>query len=388
MGFFIGSLLVHKFFFSYKSKYFLEDEGEYKKINIKNFILIFILFFSIFYSLNFYFGFYQKGIVASLELNSIFDSIIRWLFIIGIPSISTLLIYFTLNKMHQKYRLKIIYIAIFEAFLSSISQLSRAMIFNPLSIIFGLYKYTLFKKNTFSLFNFIKSYSFLVVLFIICILTVTEFNFAAPNMDVASYLDVDDELQKDETKNVERIVKTGTNQLLFLAGNRWVGVEGVMAVEGYPSKSLTLFKESFSEKFNYSFSFYEAKIKNSKWTKIDDLKYMPGRNFIRGHIKYDKKLITIYTPGIFAFLYYSGSLIIVFFCTLILYLFCSMIEIWSFFASKKNLIFCSLIGNILAYRLVHFGYMPLNTWKILLAIIITVIMTIIINRFMFITIKK
>ena len=106
--------------------------------------------------------------------------------------------------MYQKYRLKIIYIAIFEAFLSSISQLSRAMIFNPLSIIFGLYKYTLFKKNTFSLFNFMKSYSFLGILFIICILTVTElrtlFNFAAPNMDVASYLDVDDELQRDEKK--------------------------------------------------------------------------------------------------------------------------------------------------------------------------------------------
>ena len=34
--------------------------------------------------------------------------------------------------------------------------------------------------------------------------------------------------------------------------------------------------------------------------------------------------------------------------------------------SRNNLIFSSLIGNILAYRLAHFGYMPLNSYKIIL----------------------
>ena len=48
--------------------------------------------------------------------------------------------------------------------------------------------------------------------------------------------------------------------------------------------------------------------------------------------------------------------------------FCSLIELIAYKISKQNLIFASLIGNVLAYRLAHFGYMPLNSYKILIAI--------------------
>ena len=37
----------------------------------------------------------------------------------------------------------------------------------------------------------------------------------------------------------------------------------------------------------------------------------------------------------------------------------------SFKFSHGNLIFSYVIGNVLAYRLVHFGYMPQNTYKLL-----------------------
>ena len=84
------------------------------------------------------------------------------------------------------------------------------------------------------------------------------------------------------------------------------------------------------------------------------------------------KIYTVYVPGIIAFLFYTKSILFLFFGIFILCIFCSLIEFISFKFSHRNVIFSYVIGNVLAYRMAHFGYMPQNTYKLIIAIFVTI----------------
>ena len=75
--------------------------------------------------------------------------------------------------------------------------------------------------------------------------------------------------------------------------------------------------------------------------------------------------------GIVAFLFYSGSYLFLFTMLIIICLICSGIE---FIATRltNNLIFSALISQILAYRLWHFGYLPINSYKLIFSILLMV----------------
>ncbi|MDB9937508.1 hypothetical protein OAD13_05600, partial [Candidatus Pelagibacter sp.] len=77
-------------------------------------------------------------------------------------------------------------------------------------------------------------------------------------------------------------------------------------------------------------------------------------------------------PGIIAFLFYSGSLTFLFIGMIILIIFANIIEFISFKASGKNLIFCSLIGQIIAFRFIHFGYLPKQSYLLFGSIFLTI----------------
>ena len=76
--------------------------------------------------------------------------------------------------------------------------------------------------------------------------------------------------------------------------------------------------------------------------------------------------------GIIAFLFYSGSLLFVFITMLVLIIFANVLEFISFKASGKNLIFCSLIGQIIAFRFIHFGYLPKKNSNLFGSIFLTI----------------
>ena len=77
----------------------------------------------------------------------------------------------------------------------------------------------------------------------------------------------------------------------------------------------------------------------------------------------------IKVPGIIAFLFYSGSLIFVFLTCLILGLIFIFFEKFVIKFSNGNIFFCSLISQVLAYRLSNFGFMPQNTYLLILTIL-------------------
>ena len=90
------------------------------------------------------------------------------------------------------------------------------------------------------------------------------------------------------------------------------------------------------------------------------------------------KSITL--PGIVAFLYYSGSLTFIFLSLAIISILFCILEFYLVIISYRNFIFVSLIGQILAYRLWHFGFAPLNSIKLLVAIFLTTIIIYLANK--------
>ena len=101
--------------------------------------LFLILSFFIFV-LNIYFGIYQKGLVSDFQGSKIFSNFLKWFLLFGLTSLSSWLLY---NEIKLKKITYLFYfISIFEIFLSSLSMISRGMIFNSGSIYYGIYKFS------------------------------------------------------------------------------------------------------------------------------------------------------------------------------------------------------------------------------------------------------
>ena len=134
------------------------------------------------------------------------------------------------------------------------------------------------------------------------------------------------------------------DHFLYLSVNRWVGIDGVMSVVGRINiLNFELLKNSFSDKYKqYSLAFYENTF------NVKEIKSIDIYNNVKGNT----------LPGMIAFLFYSGSFLFLFVSIAILCLFASTVEFISFTISKKNLFFSSLISMVIAYRFIHFGYLP------------------------------
>ena len=87
-------------------------------------------------------------------------------------------------------------------------------------------------------------------------------------------------------------------------------------------------------------------------------------------------------PGFIAFIFYSGSYYLLFSFIFIVCIVASYFEYISFKYSHKNLIFSALIGQVIAFRLIHFGYLPHQSYLLFGTIILTMIMAYILSFFL------
>ena len=167
------------------------------------------------------------------------------------------------------------------------------------------------------------------------------------------------ELSKDEINLKEKfkniflkINRTFNDLKITLLRNRLFGMDSLMAVVGYDQKNFKLLNESLNEKFTPGKSSLFDTIRNETY---------------RGQIT---RNVTF--PTILGFLYYSGSLIFVFFITLFIVLFFNLIEKINVFLNN-NIFLSALLSQFVAYRLWHFGYVPINSYKFILSIFISII---------------
>ena len=384
---FIFASFISKLVFSTHEVSFKDATNLFYNNNKK--IIYFIFYFVVFLVsiTNVYYGIYQKGLIPNQNFSIYISYLFRWLLLFGFTSFACILIYFEIGNKTINY--KLIYLLLFESFISNVSLLSRSAIFNFISLIYGLFHYldktTLKKKFIFGLIIF----SF--VLFFLNILSVSKMRnfeyykekkiskiydiqkFAEPKKEFSSLIvtnsSVNDlgNLFKKKTSN-EKIVydlispsnknffTSNIFEIIYLFANRWVGIDAVMSV--YSQKdylNFDLIRESLNEKFvENSYSFFE-------------------KNFLKkNNNNFDKNLLNsnaVILPGLIAYLYFSGSKIFLFISTFIIVFVCQILERLSYKLSKKNIIFTAFMGYILASRLAHSGYLVSNNITYVIALL-------------------
>jgi hypothetical protein len=141
-------------------------------------------------------------------------------------------------------------------------------------------------------------------------------------------------------------VRVGVSQAAPLFLDRWVGIEGVMAVSSNRKIGWDLWQEAWKEKYSENtMSFFDKNLITSPYEQTD---------FSKNHY--------ISLPGILAFFFYPGSFPFLFGSMFLLGLLAALIEMSAFKLGGNNLILCALIGEVVAYRFSSFGYVPAQSY--------------------------
>lgn len=352
----IFSSFIREYLFIYKKNNFLDNDIRFYK-NYRTKIISIFFFILLFFSLiNFNFGIYQRGIIS--DHNEIIKLIFTFTLTIFLPCVVCLILNYE-YRTNKSLKFSI-FLSLAEAFLNSTSILSRNFIFNPFSQLIGIIKLNSFlvkfKEKVFFIFFILMTLLFFLTVIISSNFRDEVFKINILNIDKFknnSSLIIDNNSEKVDNKIVKGILT------VFIS--RLIGIEGIMAVSSSNQLGFKLLRDAYGEKFKKNEdSFYNSFKK--------DFRVKSSCSNLNSKCNQDA-INSITLMGIAAFLFYSGSYTFLFFTLIIICLFCSMIEIVAYNISK-NLILCSLISQVLAYRLWHFGYLPSNSYKIILAILI------------------
>ena len=386
---FIFASFISKLVFSTHEVSFKDATNLFYNNNKKIIYFIFYFVVSLVTITNVYYGIYQKGLIPNQNFSIYISYLFRWLLLFGFTSFACILIYFEIGNKTINY--KLIYLLLFESFISNVSLLSRSAIFNFISLIYGIFYYldkTILKKKFISgliIFSF--------VLFFLNILSVNKMRnfeyynekkiskiydirkFAEPKKEFESLIVTNSSINdlgnlfnakkifKDKTvydlvsPSNKNFLTSNIFEIIYLFANRWVGIDAVMSV--YSQKdylNFDLIRESLNEKFEEnSYSFFE-------------------KNFLKkNNNDFDENLVNsnaVILPGLIAYLYFSGSKIFLFISILIIVFVCQILESLSYKLSKKNIIFTAFMGYIFASRLAHSGYLVSNNITYVIALLL------------------
>lgn len=425
LSFLLSSLAINKLIIG-KINFDLNKESKdilinfyskYKNIICLSFITV-ILFTTL---INMKLGFYQKGLLPKYEVNLYFGYFLKWMLLFGLTSISCLLIDYDFKKFNKISKL-VIFIFIFELLLTNLSLLSRSAIFTGSAILAAIYfNYEKKIKSKSSSNSLIVNFIILFLIFLISIFPINKIrnsnfidqNFIAEKL-VKEYSDktaevknkkddnkdlieiknddlsetseedkiklkniIKSDLEKSKkielvTKNLESRgihnldFKKNINRVLFVIKNRFVGLDGVATVTSYPDKNINLWVNSIKEKYNSNnYGFYQR-----TFIIPFEQKHLVGKEYE----KTSKRHYGVILPGIISYLSYPGSKILLFFSGVLIFSFCGFLELASRVLSYNSVIFSSLVGYVLGYRLIHFGYLPKQSYLLIGAIFLTIIL--------------
>ena len=375
ISFILAGFFREFIFFNYPQKLSFNFNGDnFFSRNKFGLWMLFIIFFLTIGFLNFYFKIYQKGLLPIYELNFVISGMFKWLLLFGLSTISSIFIFYEANTF-KKFFITSAVIVFFETFISSLSMLSRGMIFNAFAIFFGIYKFSkkINKPNKISYY-----FKLIAVIAVFFYISVSSVNYIRANYFYVgkSALFIIEKFKKDldvlpnsiETKKKYATISEHNSEILYLLINRWVGIDGVMAVT---SKDKILSTNFLIESFNE-----RPSIKNPTFYEMTfGLESINSSSQIYSNVKGNT------LPGIIAFLFYSGSYVLLFFLMFLITIAASLFEYLSFKLSNNNLIFSALIGQIVAFRLIHFGYLPHQSYLLFGTILLTIFIVFLISFF-------
>ena len=364
LSFIVSGYFRELFLFKYPKRINFQNIKEnFFSFGRKKIWWFFIIFYISIAFLNFYFKIYQKGLLPIYDINFIISGIFKWLLLFGLSAFSATLIFYEFN-FYKKFFFLSSLLIIIETFFTSFSMLSRGMIFNAFALMYGIYKFSnkIESPNHYS--YYLKSLAIILVLFYISVSSVNyiraNFFYVGKSVEFVSDKTVIDKSKQNTKEKKYATSKEINSEILYLIINRWVGIDGVMSVS---SK-----KDILSVPFLFS-SFKERASKNTP--TFYELTFGLEENEISNELYENVKGNTL--PGIIAFSYYSGSYFILFFIIFLITIISSYIEFFSFKLSSNNLIFSSLIGQVIAFRFIHFGYLPHQSYLLFSTIIINII---------------
>lgn len=293
--------------------------------NRKSVLTAFAILFLTIAVTNLYFGIYQRGEVPQTILPYGLGGVYKWLLLFGLASFAAVILKFEyIIGENNSYLVAIL--SLMESFISNVSLLSRGMILNSTALFYGLFKSS--KSNSINL-----SFRFLVTICLIFSLLFVSSVF------LVNYLRSSIYSSEERLKMAQKMTTP-----LFL--DRWVGIEGVLAVSSSQKVGWDLWNQAWKEAYSdHSTSFYDLNLIKSPYLDADTTKH---------HY--------ISLPGIIAFCFYPGSFSFLFWCMCLVGAMGAVIEFIVYKLGGRNLILCSLLGQVIAFRFASFGYVPSQTY--------------------------
>ena len=303
-------------------------------------LIIFVLVVLAVCASNAWFGIYQRGQVERVTLPFGLNGVYAWLLMFGMASVSAIILRFELELNKEQYWIAIL-IALVEVACSNISLWSRGMILNGSALMYGAVALLRRREPRLRL----GLTGFVVVAFgVLFVASVMSVNYMRAK---AFYVN-----DSPGTRDVAVVEQTS---ILFL--DRWVGIEGVMAVVGSKNKGWEVFKEAVFERFDKSANaFYDQKFVVSAY----DNSRNDGLHFVS-------------LPGYIAFLFYPGSYLFLFCAVFVFSMIAAIFEYVVYCLGGKNLVFCALIAQVIAFRYTSFGYVPLQSYMLFGSILLNVL---------------
>ncbi len=356
-GFICASIIRKKFLFYYPKKANLIRNNLYLtyKKHKSSVLIFFSLIFLLTTFLNLYFEIYQKGISSEFS-SKILVNIFKWLLLMGLSSFTCLFVYYDIvNKKNLKFSS---FIFLLESFFSNISTLSRSFVFN-VGLLFLIYFYKF--KNNFKT----KLPTLIVIATLAIILIFININISSKlRACVVNYLDITKSekifFSKNCLGNKEKIVEqkkiSTIKKISSLSISRWVGIDSMMAI--------------MNNKSELSFEYYKFFLKEKK---INNEKSYYEKYFLNHSKKADRIINTnhLILPGFISYQSITGSKIFVFLSCFLLGLMGAYLEKISYIYSYNNFVISAFISYLFVFRMIHFGYIPSNTFVYLLSIIFT-----------------
>ena len=359
--------------------FFLTTSKLYENIRYILIILIVFLVANITY-FNLEYNIYQKGMLSNqIFLLILLKPLITWLLKFGLTSIICNLLFLEHIRKSKYFNILLIS-SFFEPFFSSISMMSRGFIFNTSSIMLAYLKF-LKKINIFYFLLLISSVFFLLFISVKETQNLRKKHFYNNNQEHLSNNKNPEKLSgnfmlfysNNKSENISH-EKNSINDLTPFFGNsiksenanfiaqvlieRWVGLEEVILTVNSNKIGWNFFLESLTEKqSNKKISLFDKEI-YGEYLETDRTE----NNFTS-------------IPGIIAYASFSNNKMFVFFFISFVTFFCLIIEFLTLRISFNNPFLAALIGQICAFRIIHFGVYPIETYKILLGICLTLIIS-------------
>lgn len=312
----------------------------YKK-NRKFILIAFVILFLFISLSNLYLGVYQRGQVARTVLPYGLGGVYKWLLLFGMASFMAVILRFEcLISNHKPYVVSIL--SVLESFASNVSLLSRGMILNMSALYYGLFKDSNSRGSAKFGLRFLVTITLVFgLLFVSSVYIVNYLRFHGPEIFGQTWS------SSEARESVDRANSAAVRNMatpLFI--DRWVGMEGVFAVSSSDKTGGELWHQAWQEVYRgYGTSFYDLNLIQSSYLEIDTTKH---------HY--------ISLPGIIAFCFYPGSFQFLFGALILVGFIGAAIEIFVYKFGGRNLILCSLLGQVVAFRFASFGYVPTQSY--------------------------